>query len=236
MTMAETALSNYAGPTASLFNNMKTPASILGGAMVGLGFMGPLPKPPEGEEEQNFSKKLRKLHHFVAAAAFCSELIAVMWATIAVNQLTESPIAPAESVWHLIQRDFDLEWAAVNAHFILGMFGFMAIVGIRVYLKAVEAGFSAAGCVSIASSVGSGLCLLVSIVNRGVAAGGGNGMRYGATIFSLVTRYVSLLIKRATTVETFGPLELTSLLLAGISVCLGVKEIFSNEKTKTKSE
>lgn len=40
------ALKDYSGAAASLFNNMKTPASILAGAMVGLGFLAPLPDPP----------------------------------------------------------------------------------------------------------------------------------------------------------------------------------------------
>jgi hypothetical protein len=40
------ALKDYSGAAASLFNNMKTPASILAGAMVGLGFLSPLPNPP----------------------------------------------------------------------------------------------------------------------------------------------------------------------------------------------
>jgi hypothetical protein len=39
-------LKDYSGAAASLFNNMKTPDSILAGAMVGLGFLAPLPDPP----------------------------------------------------------------------------------------------------------------------------------------------------------------------------------------------
>ena len=37
---AAVALADYTGAAASLFNNMKTPASILAGAIVGLGFGG----------------------------------------------------------------------------------------------------------------------------------------------------------------------------------------------------
>ena len=54
------ALKDYAPAAASLFNNMKTPASILAGAMIPLGFLSPLPQPPAHIKAVETSKKGKK--------------------------------------------------------------------------------------------------------------------------------------------------------------------------------
>lgn len=138
-------LKDYAPAAASLFNNMKTPASILAGAIVPLGFLSPLPEPPENIKSsisttktksktgkgdpkssnlaifKRLDRMLRKSYLLVTIFSFGSELLAVMWATVAVNQLTETVVEPSESVWALLKRDwFDLAWAATNSHFVLG--------------------------------------------------------------------------------------------------------------------
>eukprot|EP00545_Synedropsis_sp_CCMP1620_P010925 CAMPEP_0119024514 /NCGR_PEP_ID=MMETSP1176-20130426/32027_1 /TAXON_ID=265551 /ORGANISM="Synedropsis recta cf, Strain CCMP1620" /LENGTH=50 /DNA_ID=CAMNT_0006979835 /DNA_START=1 /DNA_END=150 /DNA_ORIENTATION=+ len=42
----------------------------------------------------------------------------------------------ASSVWDLIQRDFELAWVATNAHFVLGMLGFMWVICSKAYFAA----------------------------------------------------------------------------------------------------
>ena len=197
------ALKDYAPAAASLFNNMKTPASILAGAMIPLGFLSPLPQPPahvkavpptkkrgkQTEESdlaiaitKSLDRSLRKSYLLVTLFSFGSELLAVIWSTVAVNQLTETVIPPAESVWALLQRDwYDLAWSATNSHFLFGMLGFMWMVGTRAYLMVqakpwninpVSAGDEAnSNTMSIASilMVASSFLLMISIVNRGVA-------------------------------------------------------------------
>jgi len=141
MSASAAALKDYAPAAASLFNNMKTPASILAGAMIPLGFLSPLPQPPahvaavtpsktKGDKSKvklstkihkSFDRMLRKTYLLVTLFSFGSELLAVMWATVAVNQLTETVVAPATSVWALLKRDwFDLAWSATNSHFVFG--------------------------------------------------------------------------------------------------------------------
>ena len=54
---------------------------------------------------------LKRVYIVVTLISFCSELLAVMWATVAVNQLTErNDLVATETVWALLERDFDLEW------------------------------------------------------------------------------------------------------------------------------
>jgi hypothetical protein len=94
------ALAQYAPQAISLFNNMMTPAAIIGGAIVPLGFMAPLSlKAEKGEKESRFRKTLRILYSIAAVASFTSQLLAVVWATVTINKLIETSVAPAESVW-----------------------------------------------------------------------------------------------------------------------------------------
>ena len=129
MSSSSTALAvkDYAPAAASLFNNMKTPASILAGAIVPLGFLAALPDPPDDKDNVPFFHKtmdrmLRKSYLLVTLFSFGSQLLAVMWATVAVNQLTETVVEPAASVWALLKRQdwLDLAWSATNSHFVLG--------------------------------------------------------------------------------------------------------------------
>jgi len=95
------ALQQFAPQATNLFNNMKTPASILAGALVPLGLLAPIPdKHPDGAKaETRLIRVLRLSYSCVAILSLLSELISVMWATVAVNQLIETHVAPAESVW-----------------------------------------------------------------------------------------------------------------------------------------
>ena len=146
---------------------------------------------------------------------------------MAVNQLIERKIKPASSVWELLQRDFDLSWAGVNTHFLLGMFGFSFLIGCRVYIHAGRGllGKAAAG-ISL-----SGLLLMISIVNRAVASGSGDGLRYGSTIVDLVVHYVSLLVKQATRPMSIGYLELGAMGILIFSLVQAVRALFQEKKS-----
>mmetsp|Transcript_29565 Transcript_29565/g.95466 ORF Transcript_29565/g.95466 Transcript_29565/m.95466 type:complete len:276 (-) Transcript_29565:719-1546(-) len=219
---AKMVMGQYAGDVASLFNNMITPASILAGSLVPLGYLAPLP-PPTRQPEPAHAALLRKIHLVIATASLCSELLAVTWATVAVNKLVEMPVSPAVSAWALIQRDFELQWMAVNAHFVLGMLGFMSMVAARAYLTAIGTPYALAA----SGFALSGLLLMLSVVNRGVASGGGNGMRFGSSVLALVFRYAVLLLKQA--MFQFGLLEMLAIGLSvastGAVVGMCVREI-----------
>jgi hypothetical protein len=211
---------------------MRTPASILAGALVGLAVSSPLPiRTPVGKVESRFEKSLRLTYTVVGVMSLLNQLISIMWATVAVNQLIETPIAPAASVWALLKRDFDLEWAAVNAHFVLGMFGFCFLIGTRAFF---QAGGGLIG-QSVAGFAASGLLLMISIVNRGVAAGGGDGSSYGSSVFSLVSHYAFKLAHRATTVGSMGPLEIGSMAVFACSITLAVRGIAKQSLQKDKT-
>ena len=141
-----------------------------------------------------------------------------------VLQLTETTIAPAQSVWHLLKRDFELEWAAVNTHFVVGMLGFLAMIGSRAYFMA-QKGLLGRSVLGVAAS---GLALMVSIVNRGVAAGGGSGaaMRYGANVLALGKCYTTKLLERALSLKTLGPIEIISVATFVVSIGGALKAVW----------
>ncbi|CAB9513498.1 expressed unknown protein [Seminavis robusta] len=226
---------NYVPAATTLFVNMLTPASILAAGMISIGVKAAPFKPPTAiQDDPDMVQQidlLKRLYIIVTLISFCSELLAVMWATVAINQLTERNLEPATSVWELLVRDCDLEWAAVNSHFVLGMVGFMILVGIRGYIMLLEAEASEAVMVSTLSGVGAALLLMVSIVNRGVQAGGGNGLGYGATVLDMFGHYVTLLYQRAQGMEagifdgSFGPLGMGAIFLEVISIAFAAYAI-----------
>ncbi|KAG7340272.1 hypothetical protein IV203_023815 [Nitzschia inconspicua] len=239
---------------------MLTPASILAAAMISLGLKAPLTIPKSLTEKKNKHQdetirrmeSLRRTYIVVTLISFCSELLAVMWGTVAVNQLTERTLDPAGSVWELLQRDVDLEWAAVNSHFVVGLIGFMYMVGLRGYVMLLEAEASEALMVSVLSGVSAALLLMVSIVNRGVESGGGDGIGYGHTVLDLFGHYIMLLYQRArgtvsvslgaTTLRaasSVGPLGLGALVLESVSVVFAmyamIRPVFTTTRSKDES-
>jgi len=162
---------------------------------------------------------------------------------VAVNQLTETAVEPASSVSALLKKQdwLDLAWSATNSHFLFGMLGFMWMVGTRAYLMAQAKPWninpSSAGdednssTMSLASlaTVAAAFFLMISIVNRAVANGGGQvGDSYGGNIGSLFFHYLSLLFQQATgiAVSPVGPLEILSLSFGAASLALAFKAIF----------
>lgn len=209
-TVQNASLAQYAPAAATLFGNMIVPASILGGAIIPMSFASGLDFYGD-KDDSKFAILLRKVFPFASVASLASFVVSVLWSAITVNQLTENQPALAASVWDLLCRDYALPWAAVNSHFVLGMLGYM-------WLIATKAFFMGGRQPAIFGLAISGLLFMLSIVNRGVAKGGGTEVhRFGANIFGLLNSYFSLLFRRAR--ENFGPLEMLAAALFIVS-CL----------------
>jgi hypothetical protein len=220
-------LFDYAPAAASLFNNMKLPAAVVTAGMISLGFATRFPELPKDSLEKVYSQELRgqiakleRFHIVLGLISVTSELIVVLWAAVEVNQLTERAYAPSYSVWDLIHRDCDLAWSAVNSHFIIGIIGFTAMLWLRAYVMLLSAKASNKLMVAASTGTAAALCLMVSIVNRGVESGGGNSDdSYGATILDLFQHYAFLLLQFATDASSPGPLQLSAILLETTSLC-----------------
>jgi hypothetical protein len=121
------------------------------------------------------------------------------------------------------------------------MLGFMWMVGIRAFLMAQSKPWNVnpvgvgdeADSPTIALScifmVASSFLLMISIVNRGVANGGGRvGDSYGGSVLNLVTHYLTLLSEQAigAAVSSLGPLEILSIGLGAAALGMAAKAIF----------
>ena len=230
-TATHVSLQQFAPAAISLFDNMRTPAAILAGGIVPAGIAAGFPSlvnPKDGK----VAALLARLFPLVAISSLTSLLISVMWATVAVNQLTETTVPMAESVWHLLMRDYELAWAGVNTHFFMGMLGFMFVIGSRVYLTESRGPIGK----SVGGIAASGMLLMISIINRGVAAGNQKGMRYGTNVLALVSRYLQLLISRAMSMKTFGPMEVAAAVMFVVSVSAASISIWNDVRAITKME
>jgi len=234
-------LTDYAPAATNLFNNLKLPASIVTAGMISLGFATSFPVLPQlNSNNKPFSAKLRarceslqRLHIVVALISITNELVVVLWAAVEVNQLTERQFAPASSVWALLQRDCDLAWSAVNSHYVVGIIGFVTMLALRAYVSLLASEASMALMTAASTGTGAALCLCLSIVNRGVESGGGDGYRYGNTILDLLGHYAQLLFQTATSEISPGPLQLLAIVLELTSlVFLANVLIFQNGKIK----
>jgi hypothetical protein len=237
-------LADYAPAATSLFNNMKLPAAVVTAGMISLGFATSFPILPDDTPARQYSTairdrcdSLRRLHVVVALISVTSELIVVMWAAVQVNQLTERAYPPAASVWALIERDADLAWSAVNSHFVLGIIGFVTMLALRAYVMLLAAEASSALMTAASTGTAAALCLMISVVNRGVEAGGGDGVGYGRTILDLLVHYVVLLSRCATDDESPGPLELSAIVLEVTSVAFALQVLITgNDKMADEEE
>jgi len=221
-------LTQYGPAATSLFNNMKTPASILAGSMVPLGILNTLPK-HDTKPETKLMKIVRQTYLLVSVFSFGSEVLAVMYATMAVNKLTETAIAPAASLFDLLKRDFALAWTGTNSHFVFGMFGLMYMICVRSFFMVRVSNTNKYFASSIYSVVGSLCFLMLSAVNRQVAAGTGTGRNVSYLFYS----YVRLLFKQA--YGSFGMCQSIGLALGLVSIAgviMGSLHVANQDKEK----
>jgi len=209
---------DYSDAAKALFGNIVGPASMLTGGLVPLGFLA-APLPDDGKK---WKQKARCLYMALSVASLLNELLAIMYATVATNKLTEVASAPAASVFALIQRDYELPWVATNVHFMLGLIGFCAMIMLRALCIFPISLNSALAGMALSALVG-----MISIINGGVAQGDGRGSRHGGTIVSLGARYVTLLTKNI--YQRKSPLAAVSIVLFVIFGIQTIQNLMSAE-------
>lgn len=196
-------LKDYAGAASGLFNNMRTPAALIGGAVVPLGILS---APPLQENESKKVHLLKKANVLLAIASLLSEILAITYSTVAINKLAEVRFAPTSGVSELIAQNFELAWIGTNVHFLLGLFGFGLLVGSKAYFLYGPKVGKIAGSWSVAAFLQCS-----SIVNRGIAMGSrdtdGTGFQFAKNLFLLTLKYVGLVITKVKE----GPLPMLAL-------------------------
>lgn len=189
-------VADYSGAAAELFNNMRAPAALIGGSIVPIGFAA-VPEPALGDTP--LVRTLKQVHMIVAIGALCSEIIAVIYSTIAINKLSETVVAPAASVMDLLSRDYETAWLGCNINFLLGMFGFTLLLGLRAWFSFGDK-LGKVGMLLVTSV----LCHSLSIVNKGIQIGDGSGGGFANSFFGLCLRYGALLFSEKSVMSTLS--------------------------------
>ena len=101
------AIKDYSGMAAGLFNNMRTPAALIGGAIVPLGI---LTAPSIEKDEPKRIQVLKKANCLLAIASLLSEILAITYSTVAINKLAEVQFAHTAGASELISKHFELAW------------------------------------------------------------------------------------------------------------------------------
>ena len=123
-------LKDHSSAVAGLFNNMRTPAALIGGALVPIGM---LTAPTITKDDTKFDRVVKRVNILVAVSSLLSEVLAVVYASIAINKLTEVPSPLTTNVADLISQKYELAWLGTNIHFLYGLLGFGLIVGGKAY-------------------------------------------------------------------------------------------------------
>jgi len=191
---ASVVVKDFSGVASGLFNNMRTPAALIGGAIVPLGLLT-APALIEGEPKR--IQLFKKANLLLAIASLLSEILAITYSTVAINKLAEVQFPLTVGVSELIAKNFEMAWIGTNVHFLLGMFGFGLLVGNKAYFLYGEKIGKIAGCWSVAAFLQCS-----SIVNRGISMGNGGdvgdvGSRFASNLFTLSLRYVGLVVSKA---------------------------------------
>lgn len=177
---------------ATLFGNIRTPAALVAGACLPLGFAFAFP----AKEDTPQLRALKRLNVAIAFIAVNSELLSVVFATNAINRLhflagSEAMVEMrVESVIDLItDPQFSQHWLGVFVHFIVGVLGLVALTGIRTWL-AVGPRFG----LPVALLTAASLLRIFSAVNRSVII---TTIYPSANLLTLILKYVGLTCSHA---------------------------------------
>lgn len=190
---------DYSGAAAELFGNMRNPAALIAGSIAPVAFAA---APLIESGDSHAVKKLKHMHMILGLASMSAQIISIIHSTIAINKLAENTYLPAESVMALLKRDFELPWLSANINFLLGLFGFASMLGLRAWFFFGPR----LGKIALAGMIGV-LLHAISIVNKGIRTGG-DGMMFATNFFGLFARYVLLVVNE--TAKTKSPLQFLS--------------------------
>ena len=206
------ALANYSKDAINLFNNMRAPAALISGGLVPLGIL--INQPIDETADNPRTKVLKKAGAVVGAASLLSEIIAVTYASIAINKLVELPSPDTASVADLISKHHELAWLGTNIHFLLGIMGFGLLVGIRVYtVMGNRGGGNLVAGLSLAFFLQS-----LAIVNRGISRKiGGVKTQFASNLGVLLVNYMRALVQNVFS-GSIGVCGILALVVTGVTL------------------
>ena len=198
-----------------MFGNMGGASAFIAGGLVPLAtFAAPQPSTTDSP----LVTRLKRAHAIVSSCSMVSLLISVMFSTMSSNKLRETVVSSTVSLKALlVEGEFALPWLGCNAHFVFGLCGFAATVGLNAWLTYGGAVGRAVSCL-----VASALLLMLSVVNDAVSTKMGE-VSVGSTVLNLFSRYAALLLRSM--VAGRRVLVLGAVTFAALGIALAAKAL-----------
>ena len=234
---AAVVLKDHSAAAIGLFNNMRTPAALIGGSLVPLGILS---VPSVQPDDTPTVALLKRAHVILGVTSLLSQVLAVTYSSIAINKLAEVEAPLTTGCAELIAQNYELAWIGTNVHFLLGLLGFGLIVGSRAYISNNNNGSSSdgrqqrlLGRVTIGWAVAAFLQAL-TIVNRGIAMGHKSSSsssaaagRFASNFGTLIARYLVLVYREA---ARGGVLAVGALVVAVFALWETIRVLFLSRK------
>ena len=207
-------LADHTAAAAALFNNMRTPAALIGASVVPLGILSA----PIVESTDNARAiRLKNANMLLAIVSLLNQVLAIVYSTVAVNKIAELTYEPTEGVAQFIERYHELSWVGTNVHFLLGLMGFACLTLAKPYHMYGKNVGDIAAC-----WIGAAMVMCISIVNRAISAGHGTmddpSLQFANNLGGLVVTYVKLLLQECMTLNVLPILSLGLVLFSFIPV------------------
>jgi hypothetical protein len=180
-------LADFSAEGINIFDNIRTPAALVAAACLDLAFALEV----DETKDTRRMRVMKRMNVFLGYASIASEIIAVIFATNAINRLTEhagTSETMATSLVELLTGSLFVQfWLGVYIHYITGIIGMLGMVAFRAWSLMGEKYTWHVSSVTIAIGL-----RLLSGINRGVVVtefGGGPG---GSNFLYLVLHYLKV--------------------------------------------
>mmetsp|Transcript_47310 Transcript_47310/g.106327 ORF Transcript_47310/g.106327 Transcript_47310/m.106327 type:complete len:270 (+) Transcript_47310:61-870(+) len=125
----EPTLKDCRSDASALLNGMRTPAALLAGAAFGGAFGLPL-----SGDDTPWVGAMKRLYVVLGCGSLCSELLAVMLSTLAINRLSAQTFQLHPSSTALLTSEMEMEWVGTQFNFTLGLVLLFGSIACRAFL------------------------------------------------------------------------------------------------------
>eukprot|EP00980_Cylindrotheca_fusiformis_P000790 scaffold192_cov114-Cylindrotheca_fusiformis.AAC.2 len=182
-------MEDYGEKVASIFGNLRIPASLIAGAALGTAFSMPL-----ADTDGLKAGAVKRIFTLASMGTLSSMLLTVLLSTTCMNDIALNPPRKAKYVKDYIEKNYALEWMLMKTHFMWGSVSFVLSAMLRgwVFLKCPIIGDGVLGI------MGSLMLISVSILLEFTRN------QTGETSIQQVRRNIGLVLDRTKTNRLFA--------------------------------
>jgi len=182
---AEEQLSDFGGKVASLFGNLRIPASLVAGAALGSAFALPL-----ADSDGFMMGFAKRLYAFSMLTSLGSMLLVVILSTICMNDIAMCPSRLSKSAYDYVSENYSMEWFAVKSHFFYGAVAFTLGAAFRAYVSI--------SCPIIGRGIG-GMLVGTTMISLSHLIEKSENQRGGSSIWQAFARHLRAILNKSKT-------------------------------------